>query len=115
MLVVQELRTHARTLASDGSVPISPERLAELAGKAGLPTGMVPRVIDRWTQDGHDGAAFLESPSRNRYTLGKTHARELAFLLASGRRELGGAAAGKRSVEARGAKRRRLTKGKAIE
>ena len=96
-------------------MPPGRDRLAELARKAGLPVALVPRVLDRWTQDGTDGAAFLESPSRGRYTLGKAHARELAFLLASGRRELGGAEAGRRSVEARGAKRRRLTKGEAIE
>ena len=112
MLVVRELRARARELASGEGAPIDLDRWASLAQQAGLPRGLLERVRDRWTQDGPDGPAFLEQTLPGRYTLGGAHAAARAFLEASGRIELDASEAGKRSVAAREAKRRRLGRGR---
>ena len=112
MLVVRELRARARELATGEGASIDLDRWAALAQQAGLPRGLLERVRDRWVQDGDDGPAFLEQTAPGRYTLGGAHALARVFLEASGRIELEASEAGKRSVAAREAKRRRLGRGR---
>ena len=114
MLVVRELRTHARELAEVGSVEITPERFEALAREARLPLPTLRLALPRWLRDGgpprdsDDAPAFLASPSPDRFTLGPAHAPELAFLVAAGRDVLVSSNAGLKSVETRSRKRRRL-------
>jgi hypothetical protein len=108
MLVVRELRVRARELVAEGGAAISLERFAELAHAAGLPPSTLGRVLARWAVDGDDGPAFIVEKERGRYTLGDAHRLERAFLETAGKIEIAASEAGKRSVEAREAKKRRL-------
>ena len=111
MLVVRELRIHARELAEVGSVEIKPERFEALAREVRLPLPTLRLALPVWLRDGDDAPAFLASPSPDRFTLGPAHAPELAFLVAAGRDVLVSSNAGLKSVEARSRKRRRLGRG----
>ena len=108
MRVMQRLRTHARELAQTGAVTITPDQWTEDADAAKLPRAMLPRVLDRWTQDGDDGPAFLRTPSPGAFTLGEAHAAELAFVVSAGWKEITGSEAGQRSSAKREAKLQRL-------
>lgn len=100
-----EMRRHARELAEHGSVRIPLARWAELAAHVGLPRAMLGEVLDAWTRDGAGGVpAFLTRPDPAdpwRFGLAGAYDAALAFLVAAGRRELGGAKGGR----ARAAKR----------
>lgn len=108
MLLVAHIRDAARELVEHGGVAISEWALADMARRAGLPAGLVPAVLDRWTQDGTDAPAFLRRVERDRFTLGDAHANARAFLEAGGKAEINGAAAGRRSGEKRRGKVQRL-------
>lgn len=112
MLVVRELRKHARELAAEDSVAIDLDRWATLAREAGLPSTLLGRLLDRWTKDGDDGPAFLEEPSPGRYRLGRAHGAAQAFIVAAGTIETSASEGGRRAVEARERKRRRLGRGR---
>lgn len=101
MAVVTELRHRAAELFEQGGILLASERWRELAELAGLPVSMIDQVLDRWTQDGDDGPAFLEKTDPNRFTLAATHSAARAFLLEAGRREVEGSEAGKRSADGR--------------
>jgi hypothetical protein len=101
MAVVTELRHRAAELFEQGGILLAPDRWQELAGLAGLPVSLLEQVLDRWTQDGDDGPAFLQRTDTNRFTLAPTHSAARAFILEAGRREAEGAEAGKRSADGR--------------
>ena len=105
MLLMRELRARARELVTDGAVAISGERWKALAIQAGLPLVTLPKVIDRWLQNGTDGPALLSSPWAGGYTLGDAHEPERDFLVAAGKRSTVRSAAGQRSVQANNRKR----------
>mgnify|MGYP003351292703 CR=1 FL=1 len=70
----------------------------DVAAEASLPAGSLRPVIERWTQDGDDGPAFLSTVSPERYTLAEAHEAIRRFLEEAGHLELEGSDAGKRSV-----------------
>lgn len=110
MLVVRELRAHARELAEAGAVEIPQERFMALARKAGLPPSVLRLALDRWVSDGDDAPAFLTSPTPGAYSLAAAHAPELAFIVAAGRRELAAAKGGRLSAQARERARHRVAR-----
>ena len=84
--VLAELRARAVELFERGGASIPGARWAELAREANLPRGdLLASVLDRWTQDGDDGPAFL-SRDGDRWTLADAHADARDFLAAGGRR-----------------------------
>lgn len=101
LAVVTELRHRAAELFEQGGILLNLDRWRELAELAGLPVGLLEQVLDRWTQDGDDGPAFLERTDKDRFTLAPTHSAARAFILEAGRREAEGAEAGKRSADGR--------------
>jgi hypothetical protein len=118
MFVMRELRIHARELAETGAVEISPARWEALAREAGLPLVTLRLALERWIRDckrdkdgkleDHDDTpAFLHSPAGrpNAYTLGATHAAELAFIVAAGHTSARASRGGRKSVETRTRKR----------
>ena len=108
MLVVRELRAHARALADGDGVELGDEDWARLAREAGLPASVLRNVRDRWRNDGNDGPAFLSEVSPGRYRLGSTHKAAQDFLDESGRVELASQAGGVRTAaKARASRRRR--------
>lgn len=104
------LRDRADELVHYGGVALSEENLAKLARDSGLPLTLVPKVMDRWTQDGDDGPAVLKQTERGIYTLGDHYARERTFLEEGGRRELDGARNGRLGVAKRKQARERNRK-----
>jgi len=84
ILVLRELREHAATVASTGSIPITPERWSELADEAGVRVEDLAEVLRVWA-GGSDGTpAFLVEPSPGRFTLASAYDNELAFILSAG-------------------------------
>ena len=104
MALVAEMRERARELVKEGGVIITPMRAEQLAERALLPLNLVPQVLDRWTQDGDDGPAFLHRIERDRYTLGDAHASARAFLEEAGRHEVAGTQAAHRGIQLRRAR-----------
>ena len=94
-----ELRKRARELVLNGGVRLTEERWVSLAQEAMLPVSVLQAVIDRWTQDGEDGPAFLKVVDRNSYTIGEAHKEVRDFLEDAGRLAEAGARAGQRSVQ----------------
>ena len=86
LVVLAELRRMARDLVKPGGAMLDWPKLADAAG---VSSGMLPRVLERWIHDGDDGPAFLKRVGRNRYTLADREARE--FIERAGQRELDGA------------------------
>jgi len=126
MFVMRELRIHARELAETGAVEISPARWEALAREASLPLVTLRLALERWIrdckrdkdgkpkrdkdgklEDYDDTPAFLHSPAGrpNAYTLGATHAAELAFIVAAGHTSARASRGGRKSVETRTRKR----------
>lgn len=114
MLVTREMRVRARELFREGGVRLDLPLWAGLAEQARIPRSQVTQqlrpILDRWTQDGDDGPAFLKlmAGDRDRYTLGDAHEGARRFLFESGKLEVEASDAGKRSVRSREAKRTRV-------
>jgi hypothetical protein len=94
-----ELRKRAREMVATGGIHLTDEEWALLAQEATLPLPVLQPVMDRWTQDGEDGPAFLKRIDRNCYTLGDAHLHVRSFLEDAGRMAEAGAQAGRKSVE----------------
>lgn len=95
LLTLAAIRRRARELVNEGGVALE---WLELAGQAGVSEALLPRVLDRWTQDGDDGPAFLQRQG-NRYTLGNAYTEARNYMVAAGERELNGAARQKQGRE----------------
>ena len=96
-------------VAQEGGAKLSPEELARMARAVGLPDALLARVLDRWTHDGDDGLACLAVVGRDRYVLpdNEDFREARAFIEAGGRRSLQRSRAGRASVRAGTAPRRR--------
>ena len=57
----------------------------KMAISCGLSVEVLKKVQGRWTQDGDDGAKFLEKVDNNYFTLGQAHNKVLVFLVAQGK------------------------------
>jgi len=104
MMMMMRLRAGALELAKHGSVRIPDADLVRIADDAGLSTDLLWKVLDRWSQDGANGPAFLVR-SGDRFTLAPAYAPALTFIEAAGRISLDRSRAGKAS-----AARKRLPK-----
>ena len=98
LLVAAELRAQARELARQGGALLN---FDELAQRAGVALAALPKLIDRWTQDGDDAPAFLKRVEGDRFTLGDTHVIARRFMVSQGQEEERRSKAGKRSVQQR--------------
>lgn len=78
-LVLIDLAQGAPDLAKRGGVLLD---WRKLWSDAGLSEDQGRRVRDLWTADGDNAPAMLEHVGGGRYTLGKTHERARAFILA---------------------------------
>lgn len=110
LMVMGEFRFRAVELAKTGSVRITDAMWADMAERAGVPASTLPRVLDRWTQDGKDRAAFLVRAERDRWTLAgrtPTDAAALAFMVEAGKTSQTASVQGKASRRAPGARRRK--------
>lgn len=106
MLFVRELRTHARTLARNGTVEIPRHRWAELGRQARLPDATLPKVLDRWENDGTDAPALLIRKGDG-FTLSDAHAPARAFIVDAGRNSADQADRARKGQTSRGQRRSR--------
>jgi hypothetical protein len=99
--IVGALLDHRIQLVTDGGALLGAEELRRRAEQVGLPVATIPRVLDRWSQDGDDGPAFLERVERDRYNLADTapYRGARGFLIEAGRRTLEGQAGARATVE----------------
>lgn len=98
MIVLAEMRKRAGELATSGAIGISDREWAEMARVAGLPSSLLPRVLDAWTEDG-DTPAFLMRRGRG-WTLGDAHQEARDFLTAGGKRSQAGRLGGRKRTAA---------------
>ncbi len=89
------------------AVAAPPQGLALPPGAAplALPRRLLPEVVEAWTRDARDAPAFLTRDKLDPWRFGLAGAYDpaLAFLLAAGRRELGGARGGEAAADKRAA------------
>jgi hypothetical protein len=104
LMAVGYMRSVASQIIADGGVKIDGQKWNELAARAGVPASLLPKVIDRWTRDGTDGAAFLKRVGSDRYTLAPAYNAALEFLKESGQLTISGRE-GARITNAKKAKR----------
>lgn len=97
MEMMVNFRNHAREFADEGGVFISQDNLVSMAKESALPQNLLPRLIDRWLQDGNDAPAFLKLIDDDRYALGDTHIVAQDFIIAAGKKEKNGSLAAKKS------------------
>lgn len=108
MLLVAHIRAAGRELVEHGGAKLDTETLSRLAAASGLPTPIVPMLIDRWTQDGDDGPALLKRVDKDRFTLGDAHKAARDFIEEGCKREHAGSIGGKRSAAKRAKQIERL-------
>lgn len=68
----------------DGVVEISHKKMEEFAQACNLNPEVLIKVLDRWTQDGDDGAKFLDRIEDDFFTLGPDYEKESEFLKRQG-------------------------------
>ena len=96
---------HRKELLPRGGALLLPHDLEQLALAVGLPPDLLPRVLDRWTQDGQEsqegGERFLDRIEKDRYMLANTEPYEEAreFLLEGSRRALAGKEGATRALQ----------------
>jgi hypothetical protein len=105
-LVLLEMRRRCGEMVGtsedeDKGLPLAAEDWHRLAEVAGVPEPTLRRALDRWTQDGDDGHAFLRLLEEGRYSLAPRHEPTRRVLLHYGWLEKTGQEAGKKSVVAR--------------
>lgn len=94
-------------LVEEGGALLTREDLERLAALADLDPATMMRAMDRWTQDGTDGPAFLSRVGRDRYHLAEnaTYRDARRWLEATGRMTQGAIKGGKAAVASRKRKR----------
>lgn len=99
--IVAALVAHRAELLPHGGALFREGELERLARESGLDAAHLPRVLDRWTQDGDDGPMFLERVGKDRYMLANTppYADGRAFLLEGSKRSIAGKKAGQKAVK----------------
>ena len=96
--IVVEMRRQAKYIEQHGSAHIDENNMKLLAERASLPAALLPKVIDRWCQDGTDEPAFLRQPEKDHYTLSENYAKEWLYLVRAGQSEHSASKSGKRQV-----------------
>ncbi len=97
MEMMVKFRNHAREFADEGGVFISQNDLINMAKESALPASLLPKVLDRWLQDGEDAPAFLKLIESDRYALGAAHTIAQDFIIAAGKKEKNGSLAAQKS------------------
>lgn len=103
-LLMLQLVEHRKELPFGGAL-ISREKLERLAYEVDLPLSTLYKALDRWTQDGDDGEAFLviegDPKKAARYMLAdnEKYKAQRSFLLKGAERSLQATEAAKKSIE----------------
>lgn len=112
MKAMAEFSKQSVGLAQNGAVQITENTWNELAEQCCLPKEVLRKVLDRWTQDGDDGAKFLERVDGDFYTLGQSHQKALEFLKRQGEIRIEQSNRGKASASKRAMAKRDITRKK---
>jgi hypothetical protein len=105
MKVIEEFTKQSISLTTQGVIQVNNNRWNELMLECGLTPEVFKKVHDRWTQDGNDGAQFIEQVESGFYTLGKDHAKVFEFLKDQERMRLAQSERGKKSAQKQSRKR----------
>jgi hypothetical protein len=112
MNLMGEFSKNSVQLARSGAIQLSQQKLEEFAKACDLTSEVLIKIIDRWTQDGDDGAKFIEKVEDDFYTLGPEHQKALEFLQRQGELRIEQSNRGKSSAikreQARNGKKRKL-------
>lgn len=117
--VLVDMRRRCREMVGgspgvDVGLPLAPRDWRRLADEAQVPGRVLAEALERWTQDGSDGPAFLRQLDGDRFTLAPAHEAPRRVLLHYGWKEAKGSEDGKKSARSRGnagPKRRRRGRG----
>lgn len=107
MNIMGEFSNQSIQLANEGVIQLSQEKLNKLSQVCDLRPEVLRKVLERWTQDGDDGAKFLERVEDDFFTLGSEYKKELDFLKKQGEIRITQSHRGKKSVINRDKAKRR--------
>lgn len=111
MNIMGEFSKQSIQLVTDGVIQITENQWKKSAQLCGLTSEILPKIQDRWTQDGNNGAKFLERVEDDFYTLGYEYEKELEFLKRQGKLRINQSNRGKASnIKKIKAKQRKKTK-----
>jgi hypothetical protein len=92
-----EMRKRAKEIVEKGGIHLPNEQKISLAETVGLDLETLPKVFDRWTQDGKDAPKMLEEIEKDVYNLSEHHLAARDFIISAGKMEQSASAAGKKS------------------
>lgn len=98
MKFMEEFSKNSIQLFKEGAIQLSPQKLDEYAQISGLTSEILRKVMDRWTQDGDDGAKFLERVEKDFFTLRPEYKKALDFLKRQGEHRIKQSNRGKASA-----------------
>lgn len=92
-----EMRKRAKEIVEKGGIHLPYNKKVTLAEPVGLDLETLPKVFDRWTQDGDDGPKMLVEVEKDVYNLSEHHQAARDFIIAAGRMEKSASIAGQKS------------------
>lgn len=92
-----EMRKRAKEIVDKGGIYLPQNQKVTMAEMVGLDLETLPKVFDRWTQDGSDGPKMLEEVSQDVYNLSEHHQAARDFIIAAGKMEKSASIAGQKS------------------
>ena len=98
MALMGEFSRQSVQFYKEGVIQITEKQLQQFAQACGLTPEVLIKIIDRWTQDGNDGAKFLERVDNDFFTLGIEYKKEAAFLKKQGELRVNRSNGGKASA-----------------
>lgn len=97
MLVMGEFVRQSVDFAKHGHITIMQEMWQQMAEECNV-FPILNIILDRWTQDGHDGPKLLQKLDRNLYKLGPSYEKEIDFLKRQGNHRMMQSSRGKSSA-----------------
>jgi hypothetical protein len=92
-----EMRKRAKEIVDKGGIYLPHSQKVTMAEMVGLDLETLPKVFDRWTQDGNDGPKMLEEITQDVYSLSEHHQAARDFIIAAGKMEKSASIAGQKS------------------
>jgi len=92
-----EMRKRAKEIVDKGGIYLPHSQKVTMAETVGLDLETLPKVFDRWTQDGNDGPKMLEEITQDVYNLSEHHQAARDFIISAGKMEKSASIAGQKS------------------
>jgi len=85
MILLSEFSEKSKEYYQHKCIKISEEEWQQLFIRSKLPFTYLPKILERWTQDGFDAPKVLEAIDKWHYSLGNAYQKEIIFLQEQGK------------------------------